>query len=283
MQFPVIESPLGDRYYLNGELIDPADARAVELTKPCDDVKYYETVRIKDNVLLFIEDHLKRLSLSVKGIEDFPVDTEHIMNEAYSFIRNVSGGSEGNLRIVLTSDKLVMHICEANIPSPELFRTGISANVLNWERKDPNLKVFRGDYKAAVAECFKKSGLHGLPYELILSDNEGKLYEGSKSNFFAIIDGRVYSAPDDKILIGITRNRVMSSLERAGAPLETGMFTLDELVSRNAALFVSSTPFDILPVTYVEDREFDSVNNDLLNRIMNEYRKCTEEYINRNT
>ena len=282
MQFPVIESPLGDRYYLNGELITPDDIKAIELTRPSDDTKYYETIRIKEGVLLFAEDHLARLVKSVKGIEDFPVDVEFILSEAKRYLREISFTEEGNLRLVLTKDKLVFHICEANIPSEDIFRTGISTNILNWERVDPNLKVFRGDYKAAVAECFRREGPQGLPYEVLLTDRENKIYEGSKSNFFAIIDGKVYSAPDDKILIGITRNRVMTALDKAGAKLETGTFELEELASRNAALFVSSTPFDILPVTYVEGIRFGSVNDPVLTQISLEYKALTEEYIRSN-
>jgi len=282
MQYPIIEKPLGDKFYLNGELISSDSVESSQLSLPTDEIKYYETVRIKEGVLLFIEDHMKRLSVSVKGIEDFPVDTDRIAYEAKQYLSDISYKEEGNLRIVLTSDKLVMHICEANIPSADAFSRGICTNLLNWERVDPNLKVFRGDYKKAVSDCFARQGAYGSPYEVLLSDRNNKIYEGSKSNFFAVIGNDVYSAPDDKILIGITRSRVLASLDKAGASLKIGTFTLDELCANNAALFVSSTPFDILPVTYVEDKKFNSVGNTILTQISQEYRKLTDDYINRN-
>ena len=282
MQFPVIESPLGDYIYLNGRLIGSGSEEANELKRPTDDIKYYETVRIKTGVLLFIEDHLLRLSKSVKGIEDFYVDTAFISDESKRFIRDIAFRGEGNLRIVLTKDKLVLHICEANIPSEECFEMGINTNILNWERVDPNLKVFRGDYKAAVADAFSREGAFGAPYEVLLTDRDNKIYEGSKSNFFAIIDGAVYSAADDKILIGITRNRVISSLNKVRVPLKTGTFTLEELKEKDAALFVSSTPFDILPITSVEGVVFNSVGNSILTQISREYRAITDKYISDN-
>ena len=71
----------------------------------------------------------------------------------------------------------------------------------------------------------------------------------------------------------------MSSLKKAGIELCEGTFTLDELVSNDAALFVSSTPIDILPVTYVEDKVFNSVSNPILTQISREYRSITEQYI----
>lgn len=282
MNYPIIEKPLGDHYYMNGELIASDSGEALAMSKPSSEVKYYETVRIKDGILLFVEDHLARLSKSVKGIEDFPVDTDFIKSEAKRYIAQIGFTGEGNLRIVLTSDKLVLHICEANIPPSEIFRSGINTNILNWERVDPNLKVFRGDYKAAVADAFARTNDQGLPYEVLLTDKNNKIYEGSKSNFFAIIDGKVYSAPDDKILIGITRSRVMDSLKKSGVELAEGTFTLAELKEADAALFVSSTPFDILPVTYVEGIRFNSADNAILTQISREYLAATEDYIRRN-
>ncbi|SCW27984.1 branched-chain amino acid aminotransferase [Ruminococcaceae bacterium YRB3002] len=282
MQFPVIDCPLGDRYYLNGEIIRSDDDRALLLLRPNDAVKYYETVRIREGVLLFIEDHLARLVKSVKGIEDFPVDPDFIASEAKQYLKDIGFKEEGNLRIVLTREDLVMHICEGNIPSSEDFSKGISTNILQWVRVDPNLKVFRGDYKSAVAECFGREGEHGLPYEVLLTNNDNKIYEGSKSNFFAVIGDSVYSAPDSDILIGITRNRVIQALESAGTSLKYGTFTVEELHGKKAALFVSSTPFDILPVTYVEGYEFDSADNEILTQISREYRRLTDEYIRSN-
>ena len=160
-----------------------------------------------------------------------------------------------------------------------MFENGINTSLLKWERQTPNLKIFRGDYKNTVNEKFKSENAHGKPFELVLSDNSGKLYEGSMSNLFVIMDGKVYSAPDEKILIGITRRRVIEALKRSGLELQTGMFTMDELVKGNAAIFVSSTPFDILPVTYIDDHTFNSVNDPLLNMISEAYAGYTEEYI----
>ena len=282
LNYPLIESPLGNTYYINGELVPFDSLQAEELKKPNDLIKYYETIRIKEGVLLFIEDHLARLCKSVAGIEAFTVDPDRIMAESKKYLKDTGFDGEGNLRIVLTKDLLVFHICEGNIPSPAVFKRGISANILQWERVDPNLKVFRGDYKAAVAEAFAREGAHGLPYEVILTDRDNRLYEGSKSNFFAIMGNTVFTAPDNKILIGITRNRVMRSLHNSGIKLWTGMFGLDELYENNAALFVSSTPFDILPVTYVEDKEFSSVNDPILTQISLEYKAITDEYIRNN-
>ena len=280
MAYPMLESPVGDFYYFDGKYISSESSEAKALKTPTDEVTYYETLRVKKGVSLFFEDHLRRLKKSVEGIEGFDVDIDDIHGRSDAFLAKFNPDFDGSLRIVLTKSHLLIHACEANIPEAKLFEEGINTLSLKWERVAPNIKVFRGDYKAAVAAKFAETNSHGNPYELVLTDNEGRLYEGSKSNLFVIKDGAVYSAPDDKILLGITRNRVMRALEEAGAELKIGMFTLDEIVQdKNAAVFVSSTPFDILPVKYIDGYELNFEGNELLRSIQQSYQRIADEYI----
>ena len=278
MAYPLMEHLIGKGFLYCGKYYRVCSELTESLQKPVDIRIYYETVRVKDGVLLFVEDHLQRLVNSVKGLENFPVDTSKILAETYSFI-DLDGIRDGSVRIVLTKEALLIHQADITLPSASQFENGINTSMLNWERKTPNLKIFRGDYKTTVNEKFKEENSHGLPFELVLTDNEGKLYEGSMSNLFVIRDGKVYSAPDNKILIGITRKRVMTALERAGLKLETGTFAPEELDPAKDAVFVSSTPFDILPVRFMDDYEFDSANNGILKMISKMYQEYTSEYI----
>ncbi|MBR1797718.1 MAG: aminotransferase class IV [Clostridiales bacterium] len=282
MAYPMLESPIGQFYLYDGLFIPEYSNKANELRLPTDAVTYYETLRVKRGVPLFIEDHLARLEKSVNGIEQFEVDKELILDQSMYFLNKFDPDFDGSLRIVLTRKHLLIHACEANIPGKELFEEGINTLSLKWERVAPNIKVFRGDYKEAVAQKFKEQNAHGNPYEIVLTDNDGRLYEGSKSNLFVIKDGEVYSAPDEKILLGITRNRVMKALEASGATLKIGMFTLEQIVAdKQAAMFVSSTPFDILPIRYIDGYEFDFKSNELLKNIQKSYQEFADEYISK--
>lgn len=278
MAYPLMEHLTGNGFLFCGKYYRVSSELTQSLQKPVDIRIYYETIRVKDGVLLFAEDHLARLVNSVKGLENFPVDTTKILSEAYSFV-DLEKVTDGSIRIVLTNECLLIHQADITIPGKELFENGINTSLLNWERKTPNLKIFRGDYKTRVNEKFKEANSHGLPFELVLADNEGKLYEGSMSNLFVIRDGQVYSAPDDKILIGITRKRVMEALKRSGLELKTGMFRPEELDPSSDAVFVSSTPFDILPVRYIDDYEFNSSDYEILKMISKMYQEYTSEYI----
>ena len=278
MAYPLMEHLTGNGFLYCGKYYRVSSELTESLQRPVDIKTYYETVRVKDGVILFVEDHLARLVKSVKGLENFPVDTAGILSEAYSLI-DMDGVTDGSIRIVLTKESLLIHQADITLPSEELFEQGINTSLLNWERQTPNLKIFRGDYKTKVNEKFREANSHGFPFELVLSDNEGRLYEGSMSNLFIIRDGQVYSAPDEKILIGITRKRVMEALKRSGFELQIGMFRPDELDPAKDAVFVSSTPFDILPVRYIDDYEFRSSDNEILKMISKMYREYTSEYI----
>ena len=278
MAYPLMEHLTGNGFLYCGKYYRVSSELTQSLQKPVDIRTYYETIRVKEGVLLFAEDHLARLVNSVKGLENFPVNTSKILSEAYSFV-DLDSVKEGSIRIVLTKESLLIHQADITLPGEELFEQGINTSLLNWERKTPNLKIFRGDYKTAVNEKFKESNSHGLPFELVLADNDGRLYEGSMSNLFVIRDGQVYSAPDNKILIGITRKRVIEALKRSGLELNTGMYKPEELDPAADAIFVSSTPFDILPVRYIDDYEFKSADNEILRMISKMYKEYTSEYI----
>ncbi len=285
MAYPLVENCLYELCYVNGKIYSTIDSDISWVFNPTDSVTYYETVRILNGKLLFFEDHLSRLSASVNGEEAFDVNTDYICKEAVDFLDAIKKKSiditNANLRIVLTKKNLIIHICEANIPSEEQKKSGIVTRILNWERVAPNIKVFRGDYKQKVAETFSMDTSFGTPYEVLLTNNSGKLYEGSKSNLFVIVGDTVYSETDDKILIGITRKRVLEALNNSGLKFEYKTFTLEEIKQNSAAVFVSSTPFDILPVYSINDTVIDSASNISLQKISKAYDEAVSNYMNK--
>ena len=281
MAYPMIENNISNVLLIDGKLVSSNSEQAREFFEPCYDIIYYETVRIYKGVLLFLEDHLERLTASVKASEGFYVDTKFIKFALINYLDALALGEyDGNMRIVITRDHTVFHICEANIPTEDKFKTGIATNILQWERVAPHVKVFRSEYKEAVAQKFSEDTPYGKPYEVLLENKQGEITEGSKSNFFAIVDGEIYSAPNDLILIGITRKYVLEALKKSGLILRYGTFDMKKLTdpSHKVALFVSSTPFDILPISSVNEYKFDSANDELVLRIMKMYKEIVDSY-----
>lgn len=289
MAFPMLENESGDFCYLNGQKVLYSSNEGRELPKPVSDLIYYESIRIEEGILLFFENHMLRLMNSIAAKEDFPVDTDVIFDTAMKMLGEAEPPvTEGNIRVVLTRDKTLIHFSHVFYPSEDLFREGIATNLLSWERIDPQVKILRGEYKAAIASKMNEETTFGLPYEVLLEDKNGKITEGGRSNFFVLYRGVVYSPPEERILIGITRRYVLGAIRNSGLRIAEGMFSLEELQkmrgeenteSNEPALFVTSSPFDILPVRSVGDAVFASSGNSDLKRISASYREIVKAYI----
>ncbi len=293
MSFPIIEHPKGDYCFCNGEKVMFSSELGRSLLKPEDRTIYYESIRFTGGVMVFFEDHMLRLFRSVQAKEAFDFDSEILYEQAMKLIRD-SGPAplNGNLRIVLTADRSVVHLSDAVYPQRSFQENGIVTAILKWERLEPQVKVFRGDYKKAVAERMQEETPFGMPYEVLLCDSAERITEGSRSNFFVLYKDTVYSPPESMILIGITRKYVMRALEQADLKYEEKIFSLDEILAMrdetpgeqmNVAVFVTSSPFDILPIQSIDDVRFFSADNPRLKRISEAYLRIVDRYVQSRT
>lgn len=289
MAFPIIENPRGEYCICNGEKVMYSSEKGKLLMDPVDQITYYESIRFREGIMLFFEDHMLRLYRSVQAKESFEFDSEVLYEQAMRLIRDLcSENPEGNLRIVLTREYSVVHLSDTAYPDQIMFKEGVVTATLKWVRVEPQVKVFRGDYKQAVAERMSSETPYGIPYEVLLSDSEGKITEGSRSNFFVLHEDTVYSTPESMILIGITRKYVMKAMEIAGLKYKEQTISLDELVAlqnsdscrtSDIAVFLTSSPFDILPVRSIDDIRFFSAGNPHLKKLSEAYMKIVDHYI----
>ena len=287
MAYPLVEGNIGEYCNLNGCKVSFTSPEGRGLFVPTEEITYYESVRFQNGVLLFWEDHMQRLHKSVEAKENFPIDPDTYHFAAESMIWE-SGMADGNVRIVITKSLWLVYLSNMSYPSTEMYKEGIVTTSLTWERVEPHVKVFRGDYKKAVAEASSRETSFGMPYEVILRGNDGKFVEGGRSNFFVLYGDTVYSPSEDLILIGITRKYVKDAITHAGLKLEEGAFTMEELVKMEQeeddgppkmGLFVTSSPFDILPVASIDEQKFSSAACPALQKLMASYQEIVHEYI----
>ncbi len=88
--------------------------------------------------------------------------------------------------------------------------------------------------------------------DTIILDRDGFVAEGSTSNFFIIENGTLITAPDDKILQGITRNTIMVLSEKLGVNLVQAQFSPERFKTAEEA-FISSSGNGVLPVIQVDN------------------------------
>ena len=276
MSYPLIDEMAGAYLSLQGRLIRSDDPEAAPLFQPSDPLMYYEVIRVTRGVPLFWEDHLARLARSVRGAMPIP---ESLYDESVRLIASC-GLASANLRLILTEQLRVIHLTPSYYPGPQMIQEGVPTGILAWEREDPNTKIIRADYKAAVAARFARPGPFGTCFEVLLADRQGFLTEGSRSNLFFIRGSQVLSAPDSRILLGITRKHVYQALQAAGAVLEEHLLTQDDIrADGSIAAFLTASPIDVLPISAIEDIRLNSAENPLLRRIHAAYQSIVDEYV----
>ena len=289
MSFPMLENASGDFCYYNGDKVMFTSDLGKSLFEPVSDVIYYESIRVKNGVLLFFENHMLRLLTSIDAKEKFSLDTDVLFDNAMKMLREAEPQViDGNIRIVVTNRANVIHLSHTVTPPADALAVGVPASVMSWERIDPQVKIFHSDYKAAIADKFKEDTPFGPAFEILLTDHKGQITEGSRSNFFVLYHGVVYSPPENLILIGITRRYVLQALRKAGLVYKEALFTIDDLVRMRGeaktaqdsiALFVTSSPFDILPIRSVGEEVFASAQNKDLREISEIYQSIVNHYI----
>jgi len=117
-------------------------------------------------------------------------------------------------------------------------------------------------------------------FELLLADSKGELTEGSRSNLFFIRGTEVYTAPDNRILKGVTRRHVTSAIAAAGGILVEKMLTYKDIAAQAVdAAFLSGSPIDLLPISAIDDIQLASAQNELFSRINQTYQQIVRDYL----
>ena len=285
MPYTLLENEEGEYCSLNGEKILFSSASGMELQIPTEEIVYYESIRIREGTLIFFEDHMLRLYESIAAKEAFLFDAEKVYTDAQQLIQDPEKPVwNGNLRVIVTKTKVLLYLSAMKTPDESFYTEGVPASLLNWQRKSPQVKIFHDDYKSAVAEAFTKNTPHGSPYEILLQNPKQEITEGSRSNFFVLVGDTVYSPPEDLILTGITRKYVKRALLQADLKLEIKTFTFPELCllrdqGKNPILFLTSSPFDVLPVKNIDEELFTPGKNENLEKIQKIYHNIVENYI----
>ena len=113
-------------------------------------------------------------------------------------------------------------------------------------------------------------------YEAVLY-HDGKVTEGSRSNLFFLKEGCIYSARDEDVLSGITRQKVVETINSMGIQNIQKDIPIEEL-SQFEAAFLTGTSIHILPIKSYEDVEFD-VDHPLLRELMGAFQLTIEKHL----
>ena len=182
-------------------------------------------------------------------------------------------GQEAHVRLFLAAGKaspLFLALFEPlpRVP-PELYLRGVKLLPVGFGRPFPWVKgICRLDAYLARAgdrEAFE-----------VLYCPGGEITEAETSNFFLILNNTLVTAPEERVLPGVTRGIVLQLAEAMGLKTETRCPRLDELPKAGEA-FITGTVKEILPVVQVGDQPIGhGVPGHITERLMRAFKKEVE-------
>jgi len=246
--------PFIHKYYILN--FKPEPVEPATFIYPTDAVIIYEIIRVIDGVFLFLEDHLNRLQNSLL-LTKLPVSVnEKEILQQLCLLLKYNRCSLGNVRIELIfhdgQTEFLAGFVPHSYPSPEQYLKGIKVVPLHAVRKNPNAKIFQQELRQKVENILSGRDI----YEVILINEDGMITEGSKSNFFAIREGKLFTPPLQQVLPGVTRRQILAMAAEHGIPVSEEPIYLKQ-VDHYEAMFISGTSPKILPVAEFGTSKFD--------------------------
>lgn len=262
----------GNYFLFNGKTKSIED-----IDKICKDVKFevYEVIRIMNGIPLFCEDHYERMMSSLQLLhKQINIDFVDFVNQI-KLLADYNKSSIGNVKISVGEQvkNLIMHFIPHHYPTNLEYQQGVKAGLYHAERINPNVKAHLVDLRKNVNEYLKNTGF----YEVFYVDRNGSITEGSRSNVFFIRDEKVYTCPPEKVLLGITRQKVMECLNDNQIPVFEDEINESEINSFDSVFMTGTSP-KILPIASIDNLTF-SCTNETMGKIMFEYDRKIDLYI----
>ena len=247
----------GNNFILNGELIPSALFRN---SMVYEGESIYEVIRMVKGFPVFFNDHCERMETSVR------LQGRRMLADRGSLKRDIIRLSEAdkqreiNLKIVFnftgSSENCLIYYIEPVYPTPEQYRKGVKGILFNAERKNPESKVINHRLRSAI---YHRLILDGA-FEALLVDSSKCITEGSRSNIFFINSGKLYTAPENRILNGITRKHILEICIENNIEVEFQCVNADDL-ARFESVFMTGTSPMVLPFSRIDNLQFDFTNH----------------------
>jgi branched-chain amino acid aminotransferase len=245
--------------YLNGKLIPVEKA-----TLPILDISILRGFAVFDSMLaagtqiLHGVEHFERFYNSAKQLGlKIPLSKSALHKEVVKLVKK-NGYKYSKVRVVITGG-IVQNGIEPDPKHPNFFITaepfsklpeavyekGVSLISVDYQRPLSAVKSTNYMFAVSLQEMRKQKNAFEILYTF-----DGKIYEGSTSNFFLVKGSKLITAKDG-ILKGITRNFVLKQAKKLGLVVEERDVKVSELKTADEA-FITGSYKGIIPVFKVD-------------------------------
>jgi branched-chain amino acid aminotransferase len=243
-------------------------------------ISFYEVIKVREKIPLFADDHLERLSGSLmeNKVKHAP-DDKLIKSNLQILIDKNTSISGGNIRLILhfpekLDDRpdIYSYYTSHYYPSAKEYTEGVRVVLIHLQREKVHSKIINMNFRTHLNKIISDANA----FEGILVDKEGFITEGSKSNFFAIINDQLVTAPEKDVLPGITRKHIFSICADTGLKIIERKVHISE-TGKFDSCFLSGTSPGILAIRNIGPNRF-ATSHPLLIRISEEYEKLVRNY-----
>jgi branched-chain amino acid aminotransferase len=242
-------------------------------------IEIYEVIRVINGVPLFMDDHLKRFYHSSWLLHlQIPLTEVEVHSSLIQLIKS-NGIGEGNIRFSYCfrpSGRFQAYFIPHFYPTASMVASGVNCGLYQSSRNDPNVKAVQAGIRQGADKLMAENGW----YEVLLVSEHGRISEGSRSNVFFVKDGTLITAPDQEILPGITRKKVIELAIQNGIPVKYESIKTADL-SDVESVFLTGTSPKVLPVKKVGDLLF-RIDHPLVQKLIEGYNNLIERYLSQN-
>jgi branched-subunit amino acid aminotransferase/4-amino-4-deoxychorismate lyase len=248
---------MGDSFViLNGQAILKENANISIFDKAMFfDFAVYDSLKIIKGTPFFPQFHAERLLESAKliGIKhDF---TKDFIIDSYNLLIEKNNIQNGTARVLFLGagdeteiPRLYMFPLGLTFYPDKFYSNGVKVITFEGERNFPQSKTKDLTLSfVAYREAKNKEALDAL-----LIDRDGFIREGTRTNFFAVKDGKIHTAPLADVLEGITR-KILVKLAREN-DIEIVEEKVDpKKINEYQEFFITSTSMNVMPIVKIND------------------------------
>jgi len=265
-----------DLYFiLNGNLLEIDKFSSSEIKG---DTVIYEVVRVKKSAPVFLREHIGRLHNSINLAKLKQLDYDELNRSIVELLLK-NPVDEKNIKIVVNythqvefPQYLIFFIPSKYLSSLEREK-GVYVETINATRLNPEIKAENKSLRSYADTIIHNSGC----YEVLMINEQGLITEGSRSNVFFVMNGKLFTAPSADVLGGITREKVIHLSNKLGIEVVFNSLKSNELKNIEGAFLTGTSP-GVLPIAKIDDIKL-NVNVDLINQISCEYEKLVNAEI----
>lgn len=262
-------------FKLNDRILETTEDQIFqEIIKP----SIYEVIRVMDGVPIFLEDHLDRMFHSANIIN---YEMQYSIEEIQQSIKEVILKNEvknQNIKLLgsTVNDEVVflVYLVDSFYPPKEYYRNGIKTILYDYERDNPNAKVQKEDFRNNVKLAMEEKDA----FEALLVNSLGDIPEGSRSNVFFVKDNKIFTAPSNQVLLGITRKYIFNIGEILNIDILEETIHKDHVKDLEGA-FISGTSIGVLPITRIDNMIIESTDNEVIKKLNESYNELIENFI----